>query len=274
MNFRESDMLKNIVRRYLRTSYEIAINFGIDPLQFMQAVRNVPRFLRDYFVYARASRGDQRFPLRMWKVRPRLHNFREEAGGARGHYFWQDLWAARKIYERRPSHHVDVGFRIDGFVAHLLIFMPVTVVDIRPLSSNVPGLTFIQDDGTTLKSIPDNSIESLSSLHAVEHFGLGRYGDPVDPDACFKAMSALARVLKPGGRLYFSVPIGRERLEFNAQRVFSPRTIWWVFKKKLGLDIVSFSAVDDDGNFHEEANPEDFVHAYYSLGLWEFTKRE
>jgi SAM-dependent methyltransferase len=166
-----------------------------------------------------------------------------------------------------------VGSRIDGFITHLLVFMPVTVVDIRPLSSRVPGLTFIQEDATTLASIPTSSVESLSSLNAVEHFGLGRYGDPVDPNACFKAMAALARVLKPGGRLYFSVPIGRERLEFNAQRVFSPRTIWYVFEREWGLNTISFAAVDDKGEFHEEATPEDFVHAEYSLGLWEFTKR-
>ena len=85
--------------------------------------------------------------------------------------------------------------------------MPVTVVDIRPLKSSVDGLTFVQDDATELARFPTGSVHSLSSLHAAEHFGLGRYSDPIDPDACFKFMKALERVLAPNGRLYFSVPV-------------------------------------------------------------------
>jgi hypothetical protein len=56
-------------------------------------------------------------------------------------------------------------------VAHVLSFMPVSVMDIRPLTSNVPGLTFVQADAINLLGISDGSVESLSSLHATEHFG-------------------------------------------------------------------------------------------------------
>ncbi len=97
--------------------------------------------------------------------------------------------------------HLDVGSRLDGFIAHLLAFMEVEVIDIRPLNINVPGLRFTLGDATVLERKSD-SVESLSSLHAVEHFGLGRYGDSIDPEACFKAMRSFARVLKPGGVLY------------------------------------------------------------------------
>jgi Caenorhabditis protein of unknown function, DUF268 len=89
-----------------------------------------------------------------------------------------------------------------------------------------------------------NSVESLSSLHAAEHFGLGRYSDPIDLDACFKFMDSLQTVLAPAGRLYFSVPVGRERVEFNAHRVFSPLTILRRFSL---LQLESFSFVGDDG---------------------------
>jgi SAM-dependent methyltransferase len=186
-----------------------------------------------------------------------------------GHYFHQDLWAARKIRERSPSEHFDVGSRIDGFVAHVLTFMPVTVIDIRPMSEPIEGLGFIQADATDLSSIADASLESVSSLHAVEHFGLGRYGDTVDPTGASRAMAALSRVLKPGGRLYFSVPIGRERLCFNAQRIFSPDTVLRAFSD---LELVSFAAVDDAGHLVVGSAPEDFREANYSCGLFEYTK--
>lgn len=120
--------------------------------------------------------------------------------GTLDYYFWQDLWAAKKIFQRRPSQHLDIGSRIDGFVAHVLSFMPVTMIDVRPLSESekVEGLNFIQADATNLENIPDNSLESLSSLCAPEHFGLGRYGDPVDAQACFKAMKSMQRVTGGG----------------------------------------------------------------------------
>ncbi len=137
------------------------------------------------------------------------------------------------------------------------------------MTSNIEGLTFFQDDASELANLPDGSVDSLSTLHAAEHFGLGRYTDPIDPDGCFKFMSALQRVLAPGGRLYFSVPIGRERVEFNAHRVFAPRTILDAF---AGLAVVSFSFVDDAGDLHENADPLRLPRSEMACGLFEFTK--
>ncbi len=235
--------------------------------RLLRSAFNAPRFLAGVVEYRRGWKGGQ-FPLRLSNCYPILSDLDGEAGAIRGHYFHQDLWAARSIYAARPSSHVDVGSRIDGFVGHLLAFMPVTVVDIRPLRTAVGGLTFIQDDATVLSRFADRSVESLSSLHAVEHFGLGRYGDRVDPEGCFKGMRALARILKVGGRLYFSVPIGRERLEFNAGRIFSPDTILEAFH---GLQLASFAGIDDMGRFRADVAPKDFRTATNACGLFEFT---
>jgi Caenorhabditis protein of unknown function, DUF268 len=205
----------------------------------------------------------------MRNIFPILSDKRDSAGLAGGHYFHQDLWAAKKIFQRRPVKHIDIGSRVDGFVAHVLVFMPVTAVDIRNLESNIDGLTFLQDDATELERIPSDSIDSLSTLHVAEHFGLGRYSDPIDPNACFKFMSSLQRVLAPGGRLYFSVPIGRERLEFNAHRVFAPKTILSTFSD---LQLLSFSFVGDDGNLYKDIDPLGIPESNLACGLFEFTK--
>jgi SAM-dependent methyltransferase len=206
-----------------------------------------------------------------WRhIYPILTDRESAAGTARGHYFHQDLWAAKKIYEARPTEHIDIGSRVDGFIAHLLVFRHVKIIDIRKLPDTVPGLTFIQADATNLDPFADNSVESMSSLHAIEHFGLGRYGDPIDPNACFKAMRAMARVLRPGGQLYVSVPIGKERLEFNAHRVFSTHTILNAF---TNLSLMSFAAVDDGGDFHNPADVNAFESSLFSCGMFEFVKR-
>lgn len=250
-----------------RAVYYVAAAFGIDVRRMFRGVKDLSRFWSSALAYQKLCSSGQPFAFSWARLRPRFGEWREAAGG--GHYFWQDLWAARKIFEARPARHVDVGSRIDGFVAHVLCFMPVTVVDIRPLPVCVSGLNFIQEDGTELSSFADSSIESLSSLHAVEHFGLGRYGDPVDPAAPFRAMKALQRVLQPGGRLYFAVPVGRERVEFNAHRIFAPTTVLAAFKD---LQLLSFAGVDDCGNYLSEVSPEHFTTARYALGLFEFTK--
>jgi SAM-dependent methyltransferase len=242
---------------------------GIEPRTFRRTLTGLPKYIADASTYARQLPADDSFAIRGRDLYPILGEHHAEAGEITAHYFHQDLWAARKIFEKSPTEHFDVGSRIDGFVAHVLTFMPVTVIDVRPFAEHVDGLRFIKGDATHLSSIPDASLASVSSLHAVEHFGLGRYGDPVDPRAADKAMAALSRVLAPEGRLYFSVPIGRERLLFNAHRIFSPAT---VLRLLSPLDLISFAAIDDAGHFHCQVEPADFERADYSCGLFEFGK--
>ena len=241
---------------------------GFDPWVFYRNLKGAPAYFSDWRRY-RQLKPPPTFCLRLRNAYPVLTDRNASAGLANGHYFHQDLWAARMIFQRRPVEHLDIGSRIDGFVAHLLTFMPVTIVDIRPLVSNIQGLTVIQDDATTLSKIKSSSVHSLSSLHVAEHFGLGRYSDPIDPEACFRFMESLQRVLAPGGRLYFSVPIGRERVEFNAHRVFDPNTILGRFS---GLQLASFSYVGDDGALYQDTNPSLMPKSNLACGLFEFTK--
>ena len=135
-------------------------------------------------------------------------------------YFYQDAWAFEKIVKQHPKQHIDIGSH-HKFVALLSKVVPVTMVDIRPLSLPLESLSFKQ--GSILElPFEDDSIESLSSLCVVEHIGLGRYGDPLDPKGTEKAIAELKRVVKQGGNLYLSLPINDEnRTYFNAHRAFS-----------------------------------------------------
>lgn len=254
---------------FVRRAYHTALSLGLDPRRFYRSVRGAPKYFMDYNRYRRTT-NDGLPPL--GTPYPILTETSDEAGTTKGHYFHQDLWAAEKIIGLRPKIHIDVGSRIDGFVAHLLAArVPVRVLDIRPLNSVVRDLTFLQGDAVRMEGFPDRSVESLSSLHAVEHFGLGRYGDPIDPLACFEAMKHFARVLAFGGRLYFSVPVGRERVEFNAHRIFDPLRPLKCFPE---LTLLSFAGVNDSGDLVTNSTPQDFQDAEYSCGLYEFTRAE
>jgi hypothetical protein len=127
-----------------------------------------------------------------------MNDFRDTAGSARGHYFWQDLITARWIYESRPSNHLDIGSRIDGFVAHLLTFMEVDILDVRPMETIVPGLRSTLGNAQQPLSELARKYHSVSSLHSIEHFGLGRYGDPIDPDGHMHGLINISETVAPG----------------------------------------------------------------------------
>lgn len=159
--------------------------------------------------------------------------------GSVNNYFWQDLWAAKLIHKNRPAMHYDIGSRVDGFIGHLLSFgQEVTLIDVRPLDNHIEGVHFIHSDATNLDAIEDESIESISALCSLEHFGLGRYGDTVDPEACFKAFQSICRKVKQGGQVYISVPVGQDNLEFNGCRIFYAQTIINEFK---GMKLEEYS---------------------------------
>lgn len=169
----------------------------------------------------------------------------DESAGALGPYFFQDQLAARWIYEHSPARHVDIGSRIDGFIGHLSVFREVEMIDIRPLKQTAPNILFHQLD--LMQDIPPEWVEctdSLSCLHTIEHFGLGRYGDPLNPDGHLKGLGQLKKMVKPEGILYLSTQIGPQRVEFNAHRVFSPETVISWFGG--GWDIERSAVIDDD----------------------------
>lgn len=202
----------------------------------------VVRYIKTIIEYSIKKSSDD-FPIK--GINPVLLDKYMSAGSIDGHYFLQDIYVASKILEHNPVNHYDIGSRVDGFIAHLLTGFKeeqsVTMLDIRPLPVNIPKLNFIQTDATLLAEIEDESIYSLSSLHAIEHFGLGRYGDKIEPGACFTAMKAIQRVIAKRGFLYFSVPIGTENATFfNAHRIFTPKTILDIFDC---MELLEFSYI-------------------------------
>ena len=177
---------------------------------------------------------------------PILSDKFDQAGVMKGHYFHQDLLIAKKIYQNGPKKHVDIGSRIDGFIAHVAVFREIEVFDIRGIKSDVENVIFKQADLSARDFDLENYTDSISSLHAIEHFGLGRYGDPIDVNGHIKAIENIWKCLKPGGVFYFSVPIGPQRIEFNAHRIFSVSYLLNLFSEKY--DLLSFSFVDDSGD--------------------------
>lgn len=231
----------------------------------------------DTLWYLRNYREWQRRAPAVWKasigeIKTYLKDRHEAGGSAQGHYFLQDVWGAQRVFHLAPAEHVDVGSRVDGFVAHVVSFCPVKYVDIRAIETGVPGLAGIMGSVCELP-FPDRSVPSLSCLHVIEHVGLGRYGDPLDPDGWLTGLKELQRVLKPGGQLLIGTPCGRQRVVFHAHRVFSPRMIVEAMPE---LELKEFSLIAD-GNataWQENVDLSAADDLEYGCGLFVFTRPE
>ena len=114
----------------------------------------------------------------------------------------------------------------------------------------------------------------MSCLHAIEHFGLGRYGDPIDPKGHLKGFNNILRMLKVGGHLYISFPISnKSEVQFNAQRVFHPKDIFTWAERKNCLSLERFDYVDQYGQLHQKINIEtNSFDIPFGCGIYQFKK--
>lgn len=227
---------------------------------------NIPRLIRFYDSYKKYKHLTNPEGLNIFDLRPFI-NDDAPTTPFDPHYFYQGVWAFRKIKESEVKNHVDVGSEV-GWTGLLSCITKVTFLDIRPFRAGLKDLTVEQGD---ILNIPleDNSVDSLSCLHVVEHIGLGRYGDKLDPDGTKKACKELSRILAFNGNLYFTVPVGKQKTYFNAHRVHSPQTIIDYFEH---LKLVELSGVTDSGQFRENIDISVLEKSNYACGLFWFKK--
>lgn len=238
-----------------------------NPIKFYTGIIGYPWYVRDLLKYnslAKDENNKVRFNTNLYPILDEKISFTPFDA----HYFHQQLWLFEHVMTRRPEYHVDVAstYEMSGYLSKIV---KAKFVDIRPIDVDLDNLEVIKGDILNLP-FPDKSVESLSSLNVIEHIGLGRYGDPVDPEGIIKACVEMQRVLAKNGTLYVSTPIGSERLCFNAHRVSNPEKIISYFTE---LTLVSFSVVDDEGKLRRNVQPSDYTSMNYSCGFFELTRK-
>ncbi|MBY0303931.1 MAG: DUF268 domain-containing protein [Sphingomonas sp.] len=228
------------------------------------ALKHLPRFFRELSAF-RAKGG---VVDRLWPI---LTDYQDDSGTASGHYFHQDLLVAQFIFSANPADHLDIASRIDGFVAHVAAFRAIDVMDVRPLQAAAhANIRFLQRDLMVPQPDLAGRYPSVSCLHALEHFGLGRYTDSIDPDGHRKGFAAIAALVAPGGVLYLSVPVGRPRVEFNAHRIFAPDgPLSWAVGQ---FTLERFDYVDDRGALQLDKVPADADGLDYGCGIYTLRK--
>ena len=184
------------------------------------------------------------------------------------HYIYHPAWAARIIKHINPSRHIDISSTLH-FCSILSAFINTEFYDYRPAKLTLSNLKSSDADLTNL-FFESNSVESISCMHTIEHIGLGRYGDLLDPEGDFKAIAELQRVTKVKGHLLLVTPIGQPRIQFNAHRVYSFELINNLFSN---FELKNFSLITDDGLFIENANPQLVKQQKYGCGCFWYTKK-
>lgn len=235
-------------------------------------IRNYALFsliLHDYIRFKQVLRDrNNRFTMN-WRDFSSHIGDKTKTTGFDRHYLYHVAWAARKVKEINPALHVDVASSL-YFCSLVSSFIPVKFYDYRPPKLELPNLTIHKGD---LLKLPfkDGEIKSLSCMHTVEHIGLGRYGDPINPDGDLEAIKELKRVLALGGSLLFVVPVGgRAKIMFNAHRIYSFAMIKDYFSD---MKLKEFALIPEkEGAMILNASPERVSQESYGCGCFWFVK--
>lgn len=243
--------------------YRLLLPF-VDMNKFLASFVGFPGYIRDIISYMIKSKS--------WLLNLDLYPILDEKTKLTGvdyQYLYQQLWVFNNVNKFKPKNHYDIGstYQMSGYLAGIT---KAHFLDIRPVQVDIDNLELLEGE---IEHLPfkDNSLESVSCLHVIEHIGLGRYGDKLNTDGSEIACKELSRVVKYGGYLYLSTPIGRERVCFNAHHVFNPFTILEYCKD---LELVEFNMVDDVGKLYKNVKIQDYQKNEYSLGMFKFTKRK
>jgi len=226
-----------------------------------------PFIIFDYLKFSKLK--DRRFLFNLKHIYPCIKDKTIKTGFDR-HYVYHTSWAARKLKETNPELHTDISSSL-YFSGIVSAFVPVKFYDYRPADIRLNNLESLSAD---LLKLPfeDNSIKSLSCMHVVEHIGLGRYGEKINPNADLEAIDELKRVLAIGGHLLFIVPMGKtEKIEFNAHRIYTLSQIKEYFND---LELKEFSLIPEkSGSIIYNATERDLVNESYACGCFHFIKK-
>ena len=247
--------LKNYAIQVLK---DILIRFPKKVIRFFQYLGELSRFKKN---------NDRRLSVHTKDMYPCLKDKISKTPFDH-QYIYHPAWAARILAHTKPEYHIDIS-SILSFSTIVSAFVPVKFYDYRPADLKLNNL---ESGFADLKKLgfPDNSVPSLSCMHTIEHIGLGRYGDEIDPQGDIRSINELKRVLKPGGDLLFVTPVGRPRVEFNAHRIYSFEQIVEYFSP---LYLKEFSLIPGAGDLIVNSDPALVKEQEYGCGCFWFKKQ-
>lgn len=228
-----------------------------------------PKFIIDFFRF-RSLQSNKSEKLKWQNILP-FFNENTSKTNFDTHYIYHPAWAARIVKKINPETHTDISSTLH-FCTQLSAFIKTEFYDYRPAFINLNNLNSASVDLCAMHFLND-SIKSLSCMHTIEHIGLGRYGDPLDPDGDKKAADELQRVLAKEGNLLVVTPVGKPQVAFNGHRIYSYEQIIKMFSH---LNLIEFTLIPDNAleiGIIENADPGLVNQQNYGCGCFWFRKK-
>jgi hypothetical protein len=187
------------------------------------------------------------------------------------HYIYHTAWAARILKSNPIPMHYDFSSSL-YFSGIVSAYQPVTFLDIRPASLNISNYNSGVYDLMDGNKIQNGELESISCMHVIEHIGLGRYGDTINPEGDILAAKELQRIAANKAKLLIVVPVGRQIIRFDAHRIYNYEHVVKMFSD---CKLVSCALIPDDA-LHKgiiyNPQPNQFNNQKYGCGCFEFEK--
>lgn len=182
--------------------------------------------------------------------------YREDGIHPTGSYVLECVFAAEMLHKVRARRILDVGsYRLFTIGLCAAWETEVTVLEIREVPDELCGSEVRVVGDIKEISLPVR-YDAVVSLCALEHFGLGKYGEEFDINADRKAIGNIADSLVAGGHFIFTTTIGEKAIVwFNAHRVYS-HEILHDMAEANGFDIVKERVIliGNDTSFQELAD--------------------
>jgi hypothetical protein len=143
------------------------------------------------------------------------------------------VWACKKYKDALVGKDIAVIGSQTPWIEAILIntgAKSVTTVEYnKPVCSHSILKTITYDDFTA----SDVQYDAIFTYSSIEHSGLGRYGDPLNPNGDIETMEHIYRTLKPGGYCFLGMPIGKDELSWNAHRVYGEKRLKLLYLDKF-----------------------------------------
>jgi SAM-dependent methyltransferase len=228
------------------------------------------RVTQEFVQFRARSRSERPDLVPKWNERQYFLENRTSQTPFDRQYIYHTAWAVRQLVRHRPAEHVDISSSL-YFVALGSAVVPMRHLDYRPPLLALSNLECGAGDLTALP-FASGTVPSLSCMHVIEHIGLSRYGDPLDPQGDLKAARELTRVLAPGGRFLFATPVGRRRVCFNGHRIYSFEMVCQLFPE-LKLEEWALIPENPPDGLVQNAAPELINRQNYACGCFAFRKQ-
>jgi len=151
----------------------------------------------------------------------------------------------------------------------------VTAVGLEEITLRHPNFSYIRADINSIQQ--PGRFDVVVNVSTTEHVGLGRYGDPLDPDGDLKAMRRLREWMRPFGRHILTIPIGQDAVVGHYHRVYGAdrlpkllegyhiiESMFWVKNERdQWIEVGEEWAITEPPTLLPVESP---LHLYYAIG--------